>query len=136
MKKTANYEINHINETIILTKKFMKAASVMGTPEYKELKKLLRENPGFALSEREIRQKATKITYRNLSYPVMQSIIEDLYKDNEQMKREKVAEFESILELYSFNKTTMYGYVKAWFVKNYKQAYLERYDSNFKNSAA
>ena len=43
MKKSANYEINPIDKTITLTKKFLKGASTMGTPEYKELKKLEKE---------------------------------------------------------------------------------------------
>ncbi len=136
MKKNANHEIKHNDRKIIVTKKFMKAASVMGTPEYKELKELLKENPGFTLEERIIRQKTTKTTYRELTYPVMQSIIEDEYKDDEEMKVKKIAEFEEIQALYAFNKATMYGHVKAWFVKNYKQAYLDRYCSRANNPAA
>ncbi len=50
MKKNANYEINPIDKTITLTKKFLKGASTMGTPEYKELKKLEKDNPGFTLN--------------------------------------------------------------------------------------
>ena len=51
MKKNAQYEIDHINETIILTKKFRKAASILNTPEYKELMKIKHEHPSFTLVE-------------------------------------------------------------------------------------
>ncbi len=137
MNKNANHEIKFDgSKTIIVTKKFLKAASVMGTPEYRELKKLLQENPGYTVVERKINQKASRTTYHELTYAVMQNIIEDVYKDDEEMKGKKIAEFKDIQEMFAFNNTTKYGHVKAWFVKNYKQAYLDRYESQAKTPAA
>ena len=40
MKKNQNYEINFATNTIIVSKKFLAAASVMGTDAYKEMLKL------------------------------------------------------------------------------------------------
>jgi len=136
MKKNANYEINPIDKTITLTKKFLKGASTMGTPEYKELKKLEKDNPGFTLKVREINQKENKQTYSELTFAVMKSIIEDVYKTDESKKTEKVAEFEATKVFYSANKTTMYGHVKSWFVQNYKQEYVARYGNQNQKKVA
>ena len=78
MKKSANYEINPIDKTITLTKKFLKGASTMDTPEYKELKKLEKDNPGFTLKVREINQKENKQTYSELTFAVMENIIKPI----------------------------------------------------------
>ena len=136
MKKNTGYEINPIDKTITLTKKFLKGASTMGTPEYKELKKLEKENPGFTLKVREINQKENKQTYSELTFAVMQSIIEDVYKTDENMKTEKIAEFEQTKIFYSGNKTTMYGHVKSWFVQNYKKQYIAKYGNQNQKKVA
>ena len=136
MKKSANYEINPIDKTITLTKKFLKGASTMGTPEYKELKELEKENPGFTLKVREINQKENKQTYSELTFAVMQRIIEDVYKTDEDKKTEKIAEFEATKIFYSKNKTTMYGHVKSWFVQNYKADYIARYGNQNQKKVA
>ena len=136
MKKSANYEINPIDKTITLTNKFLKGASTMGTPEYKELKELEKENPGFTLKVREINQKENKQTYSELTFAVMQRIIEDVYKTDEDKKTEKIAEFEATKIFYSKNKTTMYGHMKSWFVQNYKADYIARYGNQNQKKVA
>lgn len=80
MKKNLGYEINPIEKTITLSKKFLKGASIMGTSEYKELKKLEKENPGFELKVREIKQKENKTTYDELTFAVMEKIITESVK--------------------------------------------------------
>jgi len=137
MKKNVGYEINPIDKTITLTKKFLKGASTMGTPEYRELKKLEKDNPGFTLVEREkIKQKEDKVTYSELTFAVMKSIIEDKYKGDENAKTEKVAEFEGVQAFYEGNKTTKYGHVKSWFIKNYKDEYIARYGNKNQKKVA
>ena len=84
MKKNVGYEINPIDKTITLTKKFLKGASTMGTPEYKELKKLEKDNPGFELKVREINQSETKQTYGELTFAVMEKIIKKSCKEIKQ----------------------------------------------------
>ena len=135
MKKNTGYEINPIEKTITLTKKFLKGASTMGTPEYKELKKLERENPGFELKVREINQCETKVTYNELTFAVMESIIIGSAK-NEDDKKAKTAEFEAIKAFYESNKTTKYGHVKSWFVQNYKEEYIAKYGNQAQKKAA
>lgn len=126
MKKNVGYEINPIEKTITLTKKFLKGASTMGTPEYKELKRIQKDNPDFELKVREITQSETKVTYSELTFAVMTSIIEGSAKDDAD-KKAKIAEFDAVKAFYDGNKTTKYGHVKSWFVQNYKKAYIDKY---------
>ena len=126
MKKNVGYEINPIEKTITLTKKFLKGASTMGTPEYKELKKLEKENPGFELKVREITQNETKVTYNELTFAVMEKIIKETATDKND-ENEKIEEFNAVKAFYDDNKTTKYGHVKSWFVHKYKKEYIEKY---------
>ena len=126
MKKNLGYEINPIEKTITLSKKFLKGASIMGTSEYKELKKLEKENPGFELKVREIKQKENKTTYDELTFAVMEKIITESVKGKEGATN-KIEEFKAIKTFYDGNKATKYGHVKSWFVQNYKQEYISWY---------
>ena len=135
MKKNVGYEINPIKKTITLSKKFLKGASVMGTPEYKELKKIQNDNPGFELKVREINQKESKMTYSELTFAVMESIIKETFKD-ENEQTEKIAEFNGVKAFYDGNKTTKYGHVKSWFVQNYKKQYIDKYGNQNQKKVA
>ena len=130
------YKINPIEKTITLSRKFLEGAGVMGTPEYKELKRIQKENPDYTLVEREkIKQKENKVTYSELTYAVMESIIRDSAKDDAD-EAQKIAAFNGIKVLYDGNKATMYGHVKSWFVKNYKKEYIDKYGNQAQKKAA
>ena len=135
MKKNTGYEINPIEKTITLTKKFLKGASTMGTPEYKELKKLEKDNPGFELKVREIQQSETKQTYSELTFAVMEKIIRGSAKDDADEKA-KITEYEAIKVFYEGNKTTKYGHVKSWFVGKYKDEYIAKYGNKTQKKVA
>ena len=136
MKKNVGYEINPIDKTITLTKKFLKGASTMGTPEYKELKKLEKDNPGFELKVREINQSETKQTYSELTFAVMEKIIKESAKGNTEVQTAKIAELEAVQAFYEDNKATKYGHVKSWFVKNYKKEYIAMYGNKNQKKVA
>lgn len=124
MKKNAQYEINHIEETIILTKKFLKAASVMGTPEYKELMKIKREHPTYTLEERIITKKENKETYSDLTIEEMKKFIGYIHKDDEALKTQRLNELEGLEKFYDeFRKSAKYGSIKKWFLAYYKNQY-------------
>ena len=114
MKKNASYEINFIEGKIILTKKFYKSASILNTPEYKELMALRNDNPGFTIELREIKKKEGKQSYRNLTYANMRNYIITL----EGEESENLKEFDKVLKL-SKVQTGPYAYVKTWFLNKY-----------------
>lgn len=56
MCKFNEYRIDPIENKIIVTKKFAKAAGVLNSPEYKILQQARMENPGFPVVLREIKK--------------------------------------------------------------------------------
>ena len=68
MKNTTNYTINAAAKEIIITKKFEKAANVIGSNEYKDLVTLMRDFPEFNIKVKEIKKKANKKTYYHVSF--------------------------------------------------------------------
>ena len=117
MTKTAKYEINHIDETIIITKKFYKAAGILNSPEYKELMEARRDNPTYKVVLREIKKKADKKTYRNLTYENMKAFI-NAKETDEVVRKERLAQLETMKEL-SKVQAGPYAYVKTWFLGLY-----------------
>lgn len=117
MTKTAKYEINHIDETIIITKKFYKAAGILNSPEYKELMEARRDNPTYKVVLREIKKKADKQSYRNLTYENMKAFI-NAKETDEAARKERLAQLETVKEL-SKVQAGPYAYVKTWFLGLY-----------------
>ena len=117
MNKSANYEINHIEETIIVTKKFYKAASIISNPEYKELMAIRRDNPTFKVVLREIKKKIGKRSYRNLTYDNMRAFITAREQD-EATCTARLAQLDKVIEL-SKVQAGPYSYVKVWFLGLY-----------------
>ena len=114
MNTMKNCNINYITNTIELTKKFAKAAGVLNSPEYNELLAIRRDYPTLPIVIREIKRKAGKKTYKNLTIPKMREYIVDWEgKDSEAVKR-----FDKVVAL-SKVQAGPYAYVKKWFLDNY-----------------
>lgn len=112
------YEVDFINNKIILTKKFYKATSILNSPEYKTMILLRTENPGFEIVLKEIKKKEGKKSYRNLTYANMREYI----VTREGVKSEIVAEFDRVLTL-SKVQAGPYAYVKTWFLNKYGEEF-------------
>ena len=121
MIKNANYSIDFFTSTIIITKKFYKAASVLNSPEYKEMMQFRRDNPDFTIVLREIKKKEGKKSYRNLNYKNMRTFIEN-YETDDTVRADCIKEFEKVMEL-SKVQSGPYAYVKTWFLNNYGKEY-------------
>ena len=127
MKKNTNYEINHIDETIILTKKFRKAASTLNTPEYKELMKIRRQHPTYKLEEREIKKCATKKTYSALTIDEMKKFIKYIHEADKETMDARLKELDALEKFYDeFHASAKYGAIKKWFLGNYKEDYTKK----------
>ena len=136
MNKNA-YEINHINATIYMTKKFYKAACTLNTPEYKELIAARRDNPTYKMEVREIKKATNKNTYLNLTIKNMEIFIENVENDP-RPTNERLAEFARVKAI-SKAQASPYAYVKTWFLKVYGAEYNkyreEDYNSKEENIA-
>ena len=116
-----NCNINYVENTIEVTKKFVKAAGVLNSPEYNELLAIRRDYPTFPIVVREIKRKANKKTYKNLTIAKMREYIIDW----EGEESEAVKRFDKVVAL-SKVQAGPYAYVKKWFLDNYTDK-LEEY---------
>lgn len=120
MSKNTNYTINFEAEEIIITKRFGKAASQIGTPEFKVMQQLRKEFTGFSFVYKTIEKKENKKSYKGLSIDEMKRFVST-------RTDEEIDMFEKVLALAS-NKQGKYAIVKKWFLDNYKEDYAMEID--------
>ncbi len=117
MKKNNGYEINYIENTITVTKKFLKEAGIIGSPAYIALANVRKDLPDFMIVQREIAKKPGKKTYGKLTYKVMREFIAAQEEENAAAVLE---EFDRVQRL-SKIQNGAYAFVKAWFLNRYKE---------------
>ena len=121
MNKTTNYSINFETEEIIITKKFGKAASQIGTPEFKVMQQLRKEFEGFSFVYKTIERKENKKSYKGLSIDEMKRFLSNRTEEEKEM-------FEKVLAV-AANKQGKYAIVKKWFLDRYKEAYSKEVET-------
>lgn len=112
---TTNYTINAAAKEIIITKKFEKAANVIGSNEYKDLVTLMKDFPEFNIKVKEIKKKANKKTYNGLTMDEMRRFVGTRSKE-ESVLLEKVIAIAK-------GKKGSYAITKKWFLNRYKDEY-------------
>ena len=122
MKQNLGYEIDYIEEKIIVSKKFLKEASTINTAAYTELTQIRKDYPEFAIVPRAITKKENKMTYGKLTYEKMREYIETK-ADKEQV----LVEFEQVQKLAKFQKA-QYVFVKKWFLGLYGDEFRREED--------
>ena len=114
------YKIDYISEKIIVTKKFLKAAGVYNSPEYKLMKELRADYPAFAFEEKKIDKKAGKVTHKNLTFEKMhEHLVIRFGKDSDTVKR-----YDYLMEFYKTH-TGRYAKIKSWYLKQYADEYKD-----------
>ena len=114
MKKMNEYKVDVVAETITLTKKFAKAAGVLGTREFNTFKQLRADYPDYTVQVREIAKKENKVSYANLTYDFMKTFIGMV----EGEASENIGNLAKVIEL-SKGQPGHYAYVKTWFLERY-----------------
>ena len=99
------------NETIIGSETNIKKAGDPSSPQYKELCKMMKMQPSFKVAVKEIHQKETKETYKDLTFKAMRTFIES------KNDKEALVDFEKLCAEGS------YPTVKSWFLSKYKGSY-------------
>ena len=115
MNNTRNYTINFETEEIIITKKFGKAASQIGTAENKLLQQLRKEFEGFKIVYKTIDKKENKKSYKGLSIEEMERFVAG-------RSEEELTLFKKVKEVAS-SKQGKYAIIKKWFLDKYKEEY-------------
>ena len=121
MKKTQGYEIDYIENSIIVTKSFLKEAGIIGSTEYTELTQLRKDFPDFTVVQREINRKQNKKAYGKLNYKKMAEFIETQEEENAPAV---LAEFEKVQQLSKVHNGP-YAFVKTWFLNRYKDVFQQ-----------
>ena len=85
---TLGYRPDFDTMTIILTKKFAKSASLVGSKDYNTLCRLRKDYPDYKVVVREIAKKeGKKNTHKNLTYKAMGAYIDTTIADDEAKKK-------------------------------------------------
>ena len=112
--------INYTTNTIMMTKKFAKAAEKFGSEEYKNLQEARRDNPNFKIVVVSRKTTTKKDTYKGLTYSYMKTYI----KAHDDDQHSIMAEYEMLRGISEAAKEALaepcsYNEVKTWFLKTY-----------------
>jgi len=110
-----NITINERNKTLVITKKFEKAASKYGSPEYKELKEAKADCPNFRVVTRTVKKKEE--THKGLTYEYMEKYIKTHDVDGKIMAEFKIKKGQTDDSM----KKASYMSVKKWFLSIYPE---------------
>ena len=104
------FAFDFVNNTIVASKTTLKKAGKPGSPEYKELMKMIAKQPTFRVVEKEIATNDSKKTYHGLTIEMMKTHIQ-----KQENSETLMAEFEEAMK---FGKSK-YPLAKKWFVKQF-----------------
>lgn len=123
------YRHDHENHAIVLTKKFSKTSSVVGSKDYNTLCRLRKDYPDYHIVVREIAKKEGKSNpNRNLTYDNMRETIITKYgKDSDELNAFEIVIKESKIH------PAPYIHVKAWFLNAYPNTRSTNGKSNTNN---
>lgn len=112
--------INYTAHTIMMTKKFAKAAEKFGSEEYKNLQEARRDNPNFKIVVVSRKTTTKKDTFKGLTYSYMEIYI----KAHDDDQHSIMAEYEMLRGISEAAKEALaepcsYNEVKTWFLKTY-----------------
>lgn len=109
------YRHDHAEQAILLTKKFSKSSSIVGSKDYNTLCRLRKDYPDYKIIVREIAKKEGK---RNPNLHLTYENMRDTIVSKHGNESNELAAFEIVIKE-SKIKTAPYMYVKAWFLAQY-----------------
>lgn len=110
------YTVSHVTRSIILTRNFVKAASIPDTDEYRLLIRLRTDNPGYEIVQRTITKKEGKRkppTYKQMKKYITCVENSDYYMARFEAMREEAA-----------SKNGSYARVLKWFRQTFPNFYV------------
>ena len=108
------FAVNFAENTIIASKTTLKKAGVPNSPEYKELMKLMKKHPTFAVAEKDINTAEGKKTYKGLDKAFIEKYISIQTNANELNKQ-----YAKAAEMGKF------PLVRKWFLNTFKNFDME-----------
>lgn len=113
-KNPVRFAVDFANKQIIGTETSLNKARRYGSAEYNELCKLIEAHPRFEVVKKEIDQRKSKQTYKNLSFAFIEKYISIQTNAAEiKSKYEQVKQHAAIMNM------SVYPYTKSWFLKRF-----------------
>ncbi len=101
--------------TIIVAKAFLEAASIPDSEEYKQLQRIISQNPTACVVPRTIKHRKAENPTKGLTYKYMRKFIKTLDEANLSVFNETIMYYEDKYE----DSATVYKHVRNWFLDNY-----------------
>ena len=111
-----NIKFNPLNNTIEVTKKFLKDAEVIGSEAYMELARVTKDFPNARITTKTIKKNKDKLKYNGLTLKEMERFISTKSETEQEL-------FQRVLAV-TEGKKARYAVIKKWFLKKYKEEYL------------
>lgn len=110
------FTFDFANSAIVGSKTAIKRAGTIGTFEYKELTKMMKNRPSFQVVEKEINVNKNKRVYGGLTFAVMESHLE---AEDEKNNTHKLTEFIEFRTTAKEMGKSVYPVCKQWFLNEY-----------------
>lgn len=104
---------------IIMDRTFAKNAKIVGSKEYNQLQRAMRDYPKYDVVTRQIKKKSGQEHYADLTYDYMREYI--LTFEPAETLDEALAEFSRLQRKSDKNKKSRYPAVKKWFIEQYPE---------------
>lgn len=112
---TANYTIKIATKEIEISRRFEKAANVIGSNEYNTLITLMNDFPQFKVTVKEIKKNKNKKSYKGLTIKEMDRFVST-------RTEEEIQAFNNVKAI-AREKQGTYAIIKKWFLDRYKEDY-------------
>ena len=109
------HKVDFLTNTVYFTASFLKKASVLGSPEYKEMRQLREELAGFEFKQMDAPKSKTANKNKNLTYAKMAAHIKAVEGDNAVAVLKEMDKVKGLSEV----QNNPYLYVRNWFLKKY-----------------
>lgn len=114
--------LDRANKTISASKDFLMKAGKFGTPEFAQAMELRAKYPGYTIVPHTIARNASKTTYGNLTYKVMEDFILN-HETDEAVRKAVWEEYQIVRKVALTYQKGAYTSVKKWFLDKYKAVF-------------
>lgn len=119
MKKTNGYKVDFAAKVLTITKRFGKAAGVLGTPEFEVMQQLRKEYVDYKVQYKTIERNENKQTYKHLTIDEMKRFLST--REDSQFALAQFARVENVVG----NKKGKYAIIKRTTKRNISKSIFD-----------
>jgi len=125
--KQSHISVDFLSNTLSLTKSFYKKARKVGSPEYKELREAISENPDYEIK---VITNENKNSHKNLTFKRMREYIATQANAEENLRA-----LDRVIKI-AETKGAKYPLTKKWFLATFPEYKMEITDKEIANKDA